>query len=461
MTESHSSESHADAVSRYWDDLVAGRAPSLDGLTQAETDTIAYLVSRSQRAQIPAGARARLQRTIDRETAARRSRTNGNGRDSAMNGSISLGRPGAPPTSPPGVTQPSPKPIPASRQRGRGGLLAFASTGALVVIVGLLTFTIAQTWWGGRAPERGPGSLPAASGSPESTMASTNGMQTGMSVQFLWSASGSDSDQLFHPICARISPRGELWVTDASNRIFIFDLDGNLLEVWADPGSDLGPFKFAQGPMEVGTLTFAPDGTIYVVDTFNQRILHFAADRSLLSVWSSGEGDAALFAPAMLAFEPDGNLLVTDILRGAVRRFDPQGNVIGSFDAADSPDGRLLLPAGIAVGEDGLIYVVETDAGRMRVFDTAGTQIRVVPGLSTPADLAFDSANNLHVSDPGSAIVQVFNAEQELVVSWENAGLDESQWTSPGSIALGRAGMYYVVDWPANRILKFKVTGLT
>ena len=107
-------------------------------------------------------------------------------------------------------------------------------------------------------------------------------------VRFLWSFTGDGADLLDTPQIVRRSPDGKLWVLDLSGRAFIFDLDGNLEEVWGSRGHGPGQFEFSgPGGWTHASMTFAPDGSFYIVDAANFRIQYFAPDRTLLGTWGS------------------------------------------------------------------------------------------------------------------------------------------------------------------------------
>ena len=290
---------------------------------------------------------------------------------------------------------------------------------------------------------------------------------TGNSVEFLWSANGSAADRLDNPLFVRLSPDGKLWVCDISNRFFIFDLDGNLQEVWGAPGSGPGQFRFQDPSFETCSITFAPDGSFYVVDSLNHRVQRFDRDHTFLGEWGRhGSGDGQFLLPYALAIARDGNVLVTDILRGDIQRFDPNGTFLGAFDGSTGPDGTLTGPGSIAIDAAGRVYVGESDANRVRVFDLDGTQIGVLGeggpdfgGFNGPVDIAIDEQGYAHVADAFNNRILVFNPNGHFEFEWGEFGSGDGQFNNPGSIALNRGGTAYVVDWRGDRIEKFKITG--
>src|SRR5439155_1511442 len=106
----------------------------------------------------------------------------------------------------------------------------------------------------------------------------------------------------------------------------------------------------------------APDGrTIVVVDTYDNRVR--AIDPSTHGVRTiAGSGDAgdgpdgvpatsaSLNHPTAAAFGPDGSLYVADTWNDRVRRVDPAGTIttVAGTGSSDGPG----LPCGVGVGGD-------------------------------------------------------------------------------------------------------------
>jgi outer membrane protein assembly factor BamB len=288
-------------------------------------------------------------------------------------------------------------------------------------------------------------------------------------AQYLWATSGEGSDQLDNPLLIRRSPDGHLWVPDISSRFFIFDLDGNLEEVWGSEGSGPGEFRFSDPNNEMGGIAFAADGTFYVLDTFNYRVQHFDRDRTYLGEWGSqGTGDGQFLLATGIAIESDGNILVADYFGGKIHRFDPDGTFLGAFDGTGTPDGKLVGSGMPAVDSNGHIYVLEVDANRVRIFDHDGNQLGVLGesgpdfgGFNYPTDLAIDENGYVYVADAYNNRIVVFGPDGRFVSDWGEEGTSDGQFHFPDSITVNRGGTVYVSDWHGDRIQKFKVTGLS
>jgi DNA-binding beta-propeller fold protein YncE len=190
-----------------------------------------------------------------------------------------------------------------------------------------------------------------------------------------------------------------------------------------------------------------------------------ATDSQVLQYDSrSGEFDGVLVQPVGqdqirdVILGPDGLLYATyadhsvpSIARGTVRRFDMQGNLLGTFVPTGS--GGLAAPQAIAFGPDGNLYVASNDGHVFRYDGKTGAPLGVfASGLAIPEDLVFGPDGNLYVSNVGTCGVNCLFSNVRRFDGATGAFLGDFVSTNSGGlfgalgIAFGRNGDLYVAS---------------
>jgi DNA-binding beta-propeller fold protein YncE len=178
---------------------------------------------------------------------------------------------------------------------------------------------------------------------------------------------------------ARDPRNGDIVVADAANallrRITPQGVVSTLAGAAEQRSGEDGPAAQARfaGPDAVAV---APDGTIYIADSYANtiRVLRDGLVSTLAGSrgqpgFADGHGGAAQFNhPVGLAVDPrNGDLLIADAYNSTLRRIRGDGSVTtfgGQPGVAEHRDGALAqalfnTPVGIAVAADGTIYVSE------------------------------------------------------------------------------------------------------
>ncbi|HEY3502215.1 MAG TPA: NHL repeat-containing protein [Actinocatenispora sp.] len=235
------------------------------------------------------------------------------------------------------------------------------------------------------------------------------------------------------PGAMALAPDGTLYVVSGL-RIRAVAPDGTIRTVAGTGGAGLhgdgGPATRATfGTKDdwsngIGGIALAPDGTLYVADTDNQRVraidprthrIRTVAGSGRTGAWNgSYAGDdgpadhARLSQPEDVAVGRDGTLYIADRVNYRVRAVDPSRHtirtVVGTRNDGDDgngffprPDdsgtvatGTFIEPASLAFGPDGTLFVSEPDRHRVRAVDLAANRITTyapVEQLSNPSAL--------------------------------------------------------------------------
>ncbi|HEX2203893.1 MAG TPA: RHS repeat-associated core domain-containing protein [Longimicrobium sp.] len=278
--------------------------------------------------------------------------------------------------------------------------------------------------------------------------------------------------QLYEPTGVAFGPDGSQYIVEwRGNRVRRVAPDGTITTVagtgdWCDYG-DLDRDCGDGGPATQAKLSFpskvavAPDGTLYIADTYNTAIRRVAPDGTITTVagnntfcstartWPCGDGvpgtEAHLDYVRDVALHPDGSLYIADAGNGLIRRLTPDGIVTivagdGTADGCWEMTGPrparevcLSYPEGLAFGEDGSVYIAE---GWMdRVLRLAPDGILHVVAGGTDGCYPHDAP----CGDGGPAT--------------------QAQMAWPQALAFGRDGALYVSDAGNDRVRRFEVGG--
>lgn len=111
------------------------------------------------------------------------------------------------------------------------------------------------------------------------------------------------------------------------------------------------------------------DGSVYVTDTFNDRVEIFDSNGKFISTFGQN-GDAAwnLERPKGIAVDSDGHIWVVDAAQNLVKVFNQQGRLLIYFGGQGYYPGQFMGPFGIAISRNNRVIVSETFPGRVQVF---------------------------------------------------------------------------------------------
>ena len=225
-------------------------------------------------------------------------------------------------------------------------------------------------------------------------------------------------------------------------------------------------------------------GNIYIADGGNNCIRKITPDGMVKTLAGSGvigkangTGKAAQFYfPQGLAVDAAGNVYVADIFNNQIRKITPDGVVstvagTGNAGNADGPGNtaQFNAPAGIAIDANGNLLVTDFNNGTIRKITTAGN-VKTLPGiarLSGPQGIAIDAAGNLYVAESGNHAIRKIapgGALTTLAGAFGGGFADgpgsDARFFDPEGVTIDAAGNLYVCDLGNNRIRKITPAGM-
>jgi DNA-binding beta-propeller fold protein YncE len=171
-----------------------------------------------------------------------------------------------------------------------------------------------------------------------------------------------------------------MYVVDGANStVTVLNRDGTVVRSWGRKGEGEGEFNEPWG------IAVAPDGSVFVADTWNHRIQKFTREGQFIAQWGgheTGTTPGRFYGPRDVAISPAGELLVTDTGNKRIQVFNQQGMFLRAFGTEGGAPGQFREPVGLAVDGSGRIYVADTWNQRIQVFDASFNPLaqHAVPG---------------------------------------------------------------------------------
>lgn len=199
-----------------------------------------------------------------------------------------------------------------------------------------------------------------------------------------------------------------------------------------------------------------PDGTLFVCHFWGQLTRYDAEFSLTLNTKLPGS------SPSQMALTPDGQHLLV-AFRGHPRKVGMFGPLTGS-SCPIPPLVRWLgedlhEPSGLAVCED-RIFVSNTQRDRIDVFSLAdGSSIGRIAGFKHPCGLNVLDGRLLVVADRNNHRVKLLSVETFELVSTLPLEGSELGLSSPNDVAVDSAGNLLVMDTGNERIVAFREDG--
>lgn len=226
-------------------------------------------------------------------------------------------------------------------------------------------------------------------------------------------------------------------------------------------------------------LALAADGSIFVADSRNHRVVHLDSSGLFINAWGGyanvldGSAPQGLFnEPWGVAVGPDGNVYVTDTWNQRVQVFTPEGQFLRMWDTflVDGVADSFWGPRGIVIDPSGKVFVTDTGKQRVVIFDNQGNYLGQFGGrgieqgqLDEPVGIALDAQGKVYIADTWNTRIQIFAPQPDgtytsetcwEIDAWQSNSLDDKPF-----IALSSADDVFFTDPDRGYVLQFKRNG--
>ena len=255
--------------------------------------------------------------------------------------------------------------------------------------------------------------------------------------------------------------------------IFVGDTVNRKVLVFSPTGAFLREFPVTRsGPSTTSgyiRMDFAPSGDLFVVDSADQRVERFSHAGALQATWGAAGSAPGQFSTQVsdIALSPDGaSVYVGDIGNVRVMRFTPSGTYLNQIGSAGSGPGQFgyISPHDVSVASDGTVLTFDYDR-RIERFTPAGAYLGQLPWRSE--DSRGSRVGGLEVG-PSDRITIVywntFRGEQftsagGYLGEFGSAGIGNGNLSSPQDLAVQSDGKVLVVEGGNGRISRFTQNG--
>jgi streptogramin lyase len=314
---------------------------------------------------------------------------------------------------------------------------------------------------------------------------------------------GASAGQMDQPYGLGIGPDGALYFCEIGNhRISRLDLKTHQISTFVGTGQKgyagdggLATSALTDEPYEIafnkaGDLFFCdrPQHVIRKVDRQTHIITTVAGTGKEGYAGDGGPADRAQFRqPHSIAFGPNGNMLICDILNFRIRILDLAKGTIdtwaGTGQTGTAPDGALIAgtplagPRALAIGNSGSHYLALREGNAIyrldavgpkggRLYRFAGTGEKGYSGdggaakearLSGPKGIALAPDGSLYIADTENHAIRRVDANGIVTtVAGDGQRGDGLRLARPHGVFVDPKGAVYIADSENNRILLLK-----
>jgi DNA-binding beta-propeller fold protein YncE len=226
---------------------------------------------------------------------------------------------------------------------------------------------------------------------------------------------------LADPKAVRVRPDGTIYVLDSEqDRIKRFSYRGERQPPlhFDYPATD----DAEAGVPRIGCFTIDAEGNWYLGDLDNPQVLKYGPDLEFLLAIRPSNGGARFSVITSIDVSPEGRIAVTDFKATPVQVFDATGAFLMGFGGRDIAREDFTAPVAVRFDEEGRLFVVDLLRHDVKIFDGEGHYLAQFGGwfgpqtggrapgeLLYPIDLAIAPEGLVYVSERYGNRVQLFS----------------------------------------------------
>jgi DNA-binding beta-propeller fold protein YncE len=194
----------------------------------------------------------------------------------------------------------------------------------------------------------------------------------------IWSVGGyGTGDGTFSdPRDLGVGSDGSIYVADTGNtRIVKLAPDGTWITSYRGPAVDT-----VGSPIGVSVSAVGGQDRVYVADGSKLKVRVYDAALTSQLTTASSNGACSFSNIRDVDADSDGNMYVANYLKNDILKLDPDGICLGTWGTKGSGHDQFKNPYGVRVATDGVdgverVYVADSNNNRIQVFDTDGTYV--------------------------------------------------------------------------------------
>lgn len=263
---------------------------------------------------------------------------------------------------------------------------------------------------------------------------------------------GSRPDQLLkQPHAIAVDNAKNMYVTDGSGKVVVFDKDGNYIRSFGGYGKKPGSLRGA-----LGISVDAEHDRVYIADRVRFRLVIYTTKGKFLK-------EVPVLSPVTPMVYKDKVYLAT---YGPIVIYSLDGEKLDEWGARGKKAGEFDYPHGLSADKDGNIYVSDTNNTRLVVLSPRGepiaakgelpkgTELGQMPSeFGLPAGMVMDDKNRLFIVDAFDFSIKAYNLRgQQIAIFGGSPGQLEGEFSYPDGIAFLGDKTFAIADKFNDRI---------